>query len=398
MDKTNPTVHLYQPPILGFGASVRCIQGGHLVLGTLGNFGSKLAKGFTLGIDIQSERKSEQVILGSFQSSGTGILITYNDSNKLNQIRIHVQDNAGRKLIAVAVLSNRAGKRLIIRINPPKNFVAITEITISSYAQQSINYLANDSPQDFSNFDEPLIVSGYRINGTRKGDFIGRLANLFLLKSTLEDNQIVELNIATSNEITSIYGHRCTLQSDLERRNVFRDDLAKLRQWNKQASLAKPDTLDASTVIFKWLFDKHPMLLDICDEIGVQLSFPCTNQEGQQYIDKLFSLKPSYYQAGMIGAGSPHGFDWMPLAIFSKDIAFQINGHTVTHESFVKLVRHKLGGAHFDTVDRKKWERDLKAYSDKIQIGGVDAICYQMKMLIQALIQSVDGCGIEQQI
>ena len=75
-----------------------------------------------------------------------------------------------------------------------------------------------------------------------------------------------------------------------------------------------------------------------------------------------------------------------------------MEGYSVSHRSFVKLVRHKLGGAHFDIDDRKKWQRDLKAYSDRIRLLGSQAINYQMKSLIEAVLEAIDGCGIEHQL
>lgn len=395
---TEPTVRLYQPPILGVGASVRFLEGGHTVLGTLGDFGSQLARGFTLRIDLQSEKKTEQVICGSLESNRTGFAITYNDSNTPHRIKIHIRDDSGKELIATADLSDRAGKRLFLRIYPPNNRVTITELTSQSYGERSTSYLVKDGPQEFSNFDAPIILSGCMSDGIRRGDFIGRIAQVELWNVELGDDQVDDLKIATFTEIASTYGQRSVISPDIERREVFLDDLAKLRQWNSQTSLAKSSARDASTVIFKWLFDRHPLLLDLCDEVGIQLSLPGTSKEEKRYIDKVFRLMPSFYQLGVVGAGAPHGFIWKPLAMFREDIAFQVEGHTVTHESFVKLVRHKLGGTHFDKADRRKWQRDLKAYSDQMRLGEVDAICYQMKMLIKAVIQAVEGCGIEQQL
>jgi len=205
---TEPNVHLYQPPILGVGASVRFLEGGHVVLGTFGDFGSQLAKGFTLGIDLQSERKTEQFICGSLQSNRSGFAITYNDSDTLHRIKAYIRDNSGRELIATADLSDRAGKRLFIRVNPANNLVIITELTPHSFAQRSTSYLAKDSPQEFSNFDDPIILSGCMIDGTRKGNFIGRTAQMALWNIVLGDAQIDDLKIATFTEIASTYGQR----------------------------------------------------------------------------------------------------------------------------------------------------------------------------------------------
>jgi hypothetical protein len=98
------------------------------------------------------------------------------------------------------------------------------------------------------------------------------------------------------------------------------------------------------------------------------------------------------------GTRAPHGHVWQPLGPFGEEIAFHVEGHSVSHRSFVRLVRHKLGGAHFDIEDRKKWQRDLKAYSDRIQLSGSQAINYQMKSLLEAVCEAIEGCGIELQL
>ena len=115
-------------------------------------------------------------------------------------------------------------------------------------------------------------------------------------------------------------------------------------------------------------------------------------------MEKIQKMEPSFYQVGYHGVGSLHGHIWLPFSKFRNETAFSVDNYKVSHESYIKLVRHKLGGAHFDPDDRKKWQRDLKAYSDRILIGRDQPINYQMKSLITVIYQAVVGCGIKYQI
>jgi len=391
------SVILYQPPILGVGASVR-LTGGHIDLGTLGEFGRGLAKGITLGIDCQAEKLGDYILCGSASYTKTVFLISYYVRPSHQYIRIRIRDDAGRNLITTAKLSLAAAKRLIIRVNPPHNFVRVSQSTIHAASDIHLEYSLAEGPSEFTDLRNPFVVSGFSYDSGHKGSFVGRTANVFLLSSCLSDEEVSELEDATVQELNATYGIRPSIPPSSERRQVFIQDLSRLRRWVSKPQINASEAREASTLLHMWLFDPHPLLTDLCDELGVQLSFPCQTTEAMEYIEKIIAMKPSFYQVGVHGARALHGHDWQPLGAFGEEIAFHVEGHSVSHESFVKLVRHKLGGAHFDIQDRNKWQWDLKAYSDKIRLSGAQAINYQMRSLLKAVYEAIKGCGIEHQL
>ena len=93
------TLQSYQAPILGVGGSTRFSETEYVVLGTLDDFGSRFAEGVVIGIDLQTEQSQEQILLGSMREKGTGLVITYNAGDKLHKLKIHLQDNLGKRLI-----------------------------------------------------------------------------------------------------------------------------------------------------------------------------------------------------------------------------------------------------------------------------------------------------------
>lgn len=387
-----------QPPIIGSQPSYRLQDSGYLEMGTLGDFASEMGNGFSIGIDLQSERSEEQIICGTGVMGKTGLVVCLNASGVLGRLELEVKDDNDKSLKGYIQLSRAAGKRLIITVDPPNNTIKANEIAIHCDASLSTEYISQQSPTQFSNFEYPFLISGCNLNGCRWGSFVGRISQVLLLGECLPDDAVDELMKASRTEIEQTYGMRPKIAYNAERREIFIDDLAKLKQWNAQPALSRSETRDASKVISMWLFDRHPLLQDLCDELGLQLSMPGASDGDKSFTREILKYKPGFYQIGTHGVGGPLGYKWVPLSQFREQIAFHIEGHTVSHEGFVKLVRHKLGGVHFDMVDRKKWQRDLKAYSDTIRLFGNTAIDFQMKSLVSVIVQAVESCGIEPQL
>ena len=149
-------------------------------------------------------------------------------------------------------------------------------------------------------------------------------------------------------------------------------------------------------VLYKWLCDRHPLLQDLCDELGIQLSFPGESGRGRAYNEVITKDKPVYAQPIRIGTQSIFGFKWVSLKQFLSDMAFVTDGHPVLHDAFVKFVRHKLGGAHFDDVDRAKWQRELAELP--VFVMDSKAINFHMKQLVRSVLEAVEGCRIESQL
>ena len=65
------------------------------------------------------------------------------------------------------------------------------------------------------------------------------------------------------------------------------------------------------------------------------------------------------------------------------------------HESVDQVHRKKLGAAHFDEEDRKRWQRDLLEVTEGLQILGTDALAFQVKELTDGLLWAVERNRIE---
>lgn len=364
-----------QPPVLGEGTSYHFQSQGYLEMGTLGDLGRQMSEGFYIGIDIQIESKTQQSICGVIISGETAFVIHLNTGGVFSRLQIEIRDDNRKVLRGCTQLSNEAAKRLLISVDPSNNNIEVYEINLQEAdITRSINYLERGSPTDFSDFRYPFLVSGYNSDGARQGSFIGRISQIFLNNKILSAEQVDRLRQVSREEIKRIYGQRPNIPYSAERQELFIDHLTKLRRWSSQASLSRSDMRDASNIVFVWLFDRNALLQDLCDELGLQLSLPGASDN------------------------SSLGFKWVPLSGFRDEVAFHVQGHTVSHQDFVKMVRNKLGGGHFDILERKQWQMNLKTYSDAIRLGGHEALNLQMKMLVEVLLQTVESCGIETQL
>ena len=164
--------------------------------------------------------------------------------------------------------------------------------------------------------------------------------------------------------------------------NRFRQDLGRLRRWGSQSVLTRDDLDDASLLVYRWLFDKHPVLVDLCTLLGVQLWLPGMSAREQAYVDAVDALGPAFRVQGVIGMNSPFGLAWRPLTAWRRESGFHVDGHGVAREALVRFVRNKLGAGHFDQVERTKWQRDLTALSSSLIVMGQDALSYQMRAIV----------------
>jgi hypothetical protein len=76
-------------------------------------------------------------------------------------------------------------------------------------------------------------------------------------------------------------------------------------------------------------------------------------------------------------------------------MAFWVSGEQkVSWEAFLKFVRNKLGGGHFDPDERKRWQRQLDAMARETRIGGEAWLDVKMLVLARALLFAADSCGL----
>jgi len=388
-------------PIFGEGASIHLNGESYFEVGLPSEFGSKLDEGFYVGLDLQPEGQDDFVLCGTGVSRKTSFGIYLNANFKGGeesfQFRVEIRDDDNKMLTAIAALSNHPAKRILISVSPPKNEVSVAEITLHEDKRRSeIVFIDRQSPSKFSSFAHPVLFGGYNSDNGKQGRFVGRLSQTFFFDHPLEDDHLDQLLAASRSDLESFNGIRPRVGLSYERRQLFLEDLAKLRRWEQQQRLSDSDMKDASVVLFKWLCDRHPLLQDLCDELAIQLSLPGESDRVRNYHQVIEEDKPVFAQPVHIGTRSFLGFKWVSMKQFLNDMAFITDGHRVSHEVFIKFVRHKLGGAHFDDVDRQKWQRELAVLP--VIVEDSKAINFHMKQLVRSALEAVEGCRIESQL
>lgn len=387
-------------PIFGEGASIH-LNGKSYFEGGLLEFGTKLKKGFYVGLDLQPEGQDDFVLCGTgvTQKTSLGVYLTadFNGEEQSFRLRLEIRDDDNKRLTAIANLSSRPAKRILISAFPPTNEVSVAEVTLHEDNRTSeIVFIDRQSPSKFSSFERPVLIGNYNGDSGRQGGFVGRLSNIFFSGHRLQDDHLDQMLAASRSDLLSFNGTRPRVSLSYERRQVFLEDLTKLKRWEQQQTLNDSDLKDASVVLFKWLCDRHPLLQDLCDELGIQLSLPGESDRGRNYHKVIAEQKPDFAQPIHIGTRSFLGFKWVSIKQFLGDLAFITDGYSVSHEAFIKFVRHKLGGAHFDDADRTKWQRELAVLP--VFVADSKAINFHMKEIVRSVLEAVEGCRIEQQV
>jgi hypothetical protein len=387
-------------PIFGEGASAH-LDGKSYFEGGLLEFGNKLNEGFYIGFDLQPEGQDEFVLCGTgvSQKTSLGVYLTadFKGGERSFRLRLEIRDDNNKRLTAIATLSNRSAKRILISAFPPANEVSVAEVTLHEDRRTSeVVFIDRHSPSKFSSFERPVLIGGYNGDDGRQGRFVGRLSKICFFDHRLQDNHLDQLLAASRSDLLSFNETRPIVSLSYERRQVFVEDLTKLKRWDQQETLSDSDLKDASVVLFKWLCDRHPLLQDLCDELGIQLSLPGESDRGRNYNKVIADHNPVFAQPIHIGSRSFLGFKWVSIKQFLGDLAFITDGYSVSHGAFIKFVRHKLGGAHFDVADRTKWQRELAVLP--VIIADSKALNFHMKELVRSVLEAVEGCRIEQQV
>jgi hypothetical protein len=178
---------------------------------------------------------------------------------------------------------------------------------------------------------------------------------------------------------------------DKERAQLFIDDVKKLRVWNASPSLSPDAMRDISNILFRWLFDKHPMLQDICDEAKLPLLLPVPSDKAAACNSTAIKLKPDFYLCSGFNTQARFGARLASLTEYSQSTVLHIQGRNVTVRDLVAMVRNKLGGGHYDPVERKKWQKDLLRISDALFIAHQKALNHAMKQILTGILEALDG-------
>lgn len=384
-------------PILGKAKSCFITGQAHIKMNYENPFGAEFKQGIYVGIDFQPEGKNEYWLLGTDTPNSQALLIAYNFSAIKGRFYIEIRDNEGKTLSGYTQLSNFAAKRVLISIDACNNSINIFETNLlETSVLCPVTYINQQSPSTFKNFQYSLIVGGYNRRGKRQGSYTGKIANLLLGAKVLSDEESKQYGQIFQRQIQFFYGRTQRIQANEERRELFLDDLKKLKIWASIDTLSRTDLRDASVVLFKWLCDRYKLLQEMCDELGVQLTLPghSFNRRAYQYLVK--KDNPIVSLSMTLGIQSSLDSEWVPLREFIQDSVFSVQGYSVSTDAFIKFVRHKLGGGHFDPRNRKKWQRDVLAMSDYLN-NDFNMMNHHMKQIIYAVLEAIDGCRIEQQ-
>jgi len=96
-----------------------------------------------------------------------------------------------------------------------------------------------------------------------------------------------------------------------------------------------------------------------------------------------------------LGKRSLFGHQWITRKEFAKELVMMIKGTYIEAEAFVKFVRHKLGGAHFDSRERRRWQQELIAMS-RYWDNDSDFVNHHMREVLRAVCEGIAENRIEQ--
>jgi hypothetical protein len=248
------------------------------------SFGSQLANGFCIGADLQPEGSAPSMLMGTAVTGKTSLIIHYNKDGVKNRIQCDIQDDDGRMLSAQAQLSEYAAKRLFICADMQSNEIRFYEYNIHpSEPVRQTEYHTREHPHTFSNFTYPFMIGGACIDGHSHGSISTKFANFLGWGRPLKEAEVSGLCNASRTDLRRLCGDDVYLvDRNEERRAVFQDDLAKISELLTKDHLTGRETRETASIIYRWLLDRHPMLQDLCNELGIQLTFPGATDKSRE--------------------------------------------------------------------------------------------------------------------
>jgi hypothetical protein len=380
------------PPIVGSdGGSTWFAGSGHVAVP---EFPLKSAAEFFLGVDLQPDNGEPQTVLGAVWDR-SAMLVEANTHGE-RSLALTIRDEVGRSLVARAELSPSAAHRILITGDLRSASISIHEL--QPWARDpgralDVETTVAEPPEAWPPSEAGFAMSGTLVNGTHQPGYVGRMAEVYLGDHSLAASRPVALASASDNPTALAYERLVAPTQALLHR--FRRDLQRLRDWAASSRSSVGDLDDASLILYRWLFDKHAVLVDLAASLGVQLWLPGMSERERRYLDVVLEDEPIFQMTGVLGPESAFGFAWEPLDQWRKSPAFHTNGHAVSHEALIKFVRNKLGGGHFDEHDRTKWQRDLVGFTSGLRVMGEDALLYQLRAVAEAVLSGVAASRIE---
>jgi hypothetical protein len=380
------------PPIVGSdGGSTWFAGGGHVAVP---QFPLHSAGEFFLGFDLQPDNSDPQVLLGAVWAR-SALLVEVNVPHA-RSLSISIRDETDHQLVARAELSPAAARRLVITGDLLSAAISVHEI--QPWARQpgsalDVEVVVTEPPAAWPPSQAGFAMSGSLVDGLHQPGYVGRIAEVYLGDHALEASRPAALVSASDNPTGLTYGRLATPFPELLGR--FRRDIRRLREWAAASHSTAGDLDDASLILYRWLFDQHPLLVDLAGSLGVQLWLPGMSERERRYMDVVLDDRPTLQMTGVLGPESAFGFEWEPVEQWRSNPAFHTNGHAVSHEAFIRFVRNKLGGGHFDEHDRTRWQRDLIGFTEGLRVMGQDALLYQLRAIADAVLLGVAASRVE---
>lgn len=396
MQASIPEVWQGVAPILGPGRSCFLSGAGHVSSPPLGAFGSSMLDGFYIGLDLHAAPGQLHTVCGAGTSRGTRFIVRLDSTVSPPILQIEVADDHNSQLSAKAALSTYAAKRLLVAVEPGRSVVEVFEVNVlDSPCRRDVKYEKKDSLSHFSDLSHEFIIGGANLDGGRIGSLTGRIAEFFINDAPLGAQHADALVEASQSDIERFNGPLQQVAAAEERRAMFRDDLESLRAITQRHPISRRDLREASNILFRWLFDRYPLLLDAALEVGLQMTLPGESARRRAFHEAILEDSPVIQLSMHLGMGSLLGHEWVPVGKFGEGLAVTLNGYAVRIEPLVKFVRNKLGGGHFDERERKKWQRDLVAMSNYVQ-DEYNFMSHHVQEIAKAVLEGVAATQLEE--
>lgn len=378
------------PPIVGTdGGSTWFGNGGHMRFNLPP---VPINAGFSLLLDLQAETDRIQCLIGGRDGEGA-LTLTVNTSGA-GTLTLHCSDGAGARLEKTVPLSPGRAKRVLVTCHPGVHEICVYELHpwAANPGHSIPGSISSTGTLSRIGPGSGKMALGGLLDGEEvHSPFTGRAAEFACFTRVLGRGEVDGLAAASTNPTAlSLAGISMPSAEAVDR---FRRDLGRLRRWATKSAMDRDDLDDASVLVSRWLFDQHPLFANLCRHFAVQLWLPGRTEADARYWTTVKADEPLLQVRGAFRG--PFGSTWRTLDEWAQEALVALGEYDITAEQFVKVVRNKLGGAHFDERDRSRWQRDLPRLIEQVRIAGMDILSFQMKEVIGALLQSVEVTGMD---
>ena len=163
-------------------------------LGTLGNFGSKLAKGLTVETWVSTTATALEDVIGTYAGSNTDALVLRFNQFISGGLVFLIFDHAGNRVVGRTYTAGGAdlggwndGKfhHVVATLTMP-NTVAIYVDGVP----QNVNYYAQDPLSSFVNYTYPLVIGALNNVGTMANWFAGKVTGVSIYDRPLRRDEV----------------------------------------------------------------------------------------------------------------------------------------------------------------------------------------------------------------